>query len=65
MITPPSTGRSASAAAYRLKKGSALPYRDNTRPVIAMINPPAHIALLVVPVSVHFEGWSPWSSWSV
>ncbi|MEU9313287.1 hypothetical protein [Streptomyces sp. NPDC048256] len=42
-----------------------LPYRDNTRPVIAMINPSAHIALLVVPLSVHFEGWSPWSSWSM
>ncbi|WP_406175088.1 hypothetical protein [Streptomyces sp. NBC_00996] len=27
-----------------------LPYRDNTRPVIAMIGPPEHIALLSLPM---------------
>ncbi|MEU4493278.1 hypothetical protein AB0F96_07395 [Streptomyces sp. NPDC023998] len=27
-----------------------LPYRDNTRPVIAMISPPEHIALLSLPM---------------
>ncbi|MFD9223513.1 hypothetical protein ACFWDI_26735 [Streptomyces sp. NPDC060064] len=27
-----------------------LPYRDNTRPVIAMIGPPEHIGLLSLPV---------------
>ncbi|MER6153772.1 hypothetical protein, partial [Streptomyces hirsutus] len=32
-------------ATKRLKKGDG-PARDNTRPVIAMINPPEHIALL-------------------